>query len=56
MIDKRTCKFYNETRKRCNALKEIYCEKDEGKPCSFYKPKQDDELNLHVLCKDFNIK
>lgn len=32
------CKFLNEYKSRCNALKEVYCKK-EHKPCKFYKPR-----------------
>lgn len=31
------CKFLNEYKSKCNALKELYC-KIENKPCKFYKP------------------
>ena len=33
---KETCQFYHKTLKRCIALKEVYCDKED---CSFYKPK-----------------
>lgn len=45
MIDKRTCKFYNETRKRCNALNSCYCDRPEEKPCSFYKSRNEEKEN-----------
>lgn len=36
MDKKNQCKFYKASLKRCIALKEVYCDKEE---CTFYKPK-----------------
>lgn len=33
------CRLYDERRKRCIGLKELYCE-FEKKPCKFFKPKE----------------
>lgn len=38
------CKFYDEKRKDCKALKKCYC-KTEDKVCSFFKSKKGAELN-----------
>ena len=36
METKEKCKFYKKDIKRCTALRECYCDKEE---CSFFKPK-----------------
>ncbi len=37
-IYKEDCRFYDKGRKKCIALKELYCDKEE-KACVFYKKK-----------------
>lgn len=35
---KEECRFYDKERKKCTALKELYCDKEE-RLCAFFKKK-----------------